>query len=274
MAYETIKGRRFWLFINKLQQGEKRGEGQHLGQAQHTHTHRLISFATHLPQMSEIIIMGNTKHFIWQHKRVYPLSTTPLPPSRSSYSAQQLVRCPAPSYVSACRAPTDLESSKGLPKTFLCVDFISRRLLVIALASPFSSSSPPPSSLPILMLVPLFLVVLLPLLPLLSLGHFSEKCFQLLRVGSACAHLPPPPSLSPFLSLSCLGSVHIKYVFPISVYLVFHFLFYVCQISNGATAATTIKHSSRRERPQKVTTTVNCSHSKCHRSAASRKRGR
>lgn len=123
----------------------------------------------------------------------------------------------------------------------------------------------------ILMLVPLFflvvLLLLLLLLPLLSLGHFSEKCFQLLRVGSACcADLP--------LSFSSrLGSVHIKYVFPISVYLVFHFLFYVCQINNnGATAATTIKHSSRRERPQKVTTTANCSHWKCHRSAANRKR--
>lgn len=172
---------------------------------------------------------------------MYPLSTTPLPFPHSSYSAQQLVRCPAPPPSSTCRAPTDLESSKGLPKTFLCVDFISRRLLVIALASPFPSSPllHPLSPLPILMLVPLFLVVL----PLLSLGHFSEKCFQLLRVGSACAHLPP--SLSLFVCLSCLGSVHIKYVFPISVYLVFHFLFYVCQINNGPTAATTIKHSSR-----------------------------
>lgn len=51
--------------------------------------------------------------------------------------------------------------------------------------------------------------------------------------------------LSLSVSLSCLGSVHIKYVFPISVYLVFHFLFYACQINNGPTAATTIKQSSR-----------------------------
>lgn len=190
---------------------------------------------------------------------MYPLSTGPLSP-HPIVLAQQLVHSPPPH--SICRAPTDLESSKGLPKTFLCVDFISRRLLVIALATPFHSfpslpGLPSPFSYTharsSFFLVVLLLLLLL--LPLPSLGHFSEKCFQLLRVGSACcADLP--------LSFSSrLGSVHIKYVFPISVYLVFHFLFYVCQINNnGATAATTIKHSSRRERPQKVTTTVNCSH--------------
>lgn len=134
---------------------------------------------------------------------MYPLSNTPLPPSRSSYSAQQLVRCPAPLLrLSMPRPYRPREQQRVTQNIFMCGFYFSTSACY-CLSLPLLQSSPSLSALPILMLVPLFLVVLLLFLPLLSLGHFSEKCFQLLRVGSACAHLPLPPSLS--LSLSFLS---------------------------------------------------------------------
>jgi len=63
----------------------------------------------------------------------------------------------------------------------------------------------------------------------------SEKCFQFLWVGSAChknkgilwgeKRWQETPENQ---GEKRKRTVHIKYAFPISVYLVFHFLFYVC----------------------------------------------